>query len=74
MGIEGGKKRKEGGGFVAYVDQSINSSVLDHVPRVFGSMKVGFSIERNVAKGVFVDELHSPFLAYINRRQQLLSS
>lgn len=46
---------------MAYVDKGINTTVLDHLPGVFGSGNVRLAVQSNVAESVAVEELESPF-------------
>lgn len=43
-----------------YVDQRINTTILDHLPRILGRGEICLSIQSNMAEGVLVQELDSP--------------
>lgn len=43
-----------------YVDEGINTTVLNHVPGVLGSRDVRLAVQCNVDKGIAVEELNSP--------------
>lgn len=45
----------------AYVDEAIDTAVFDHGPGVLCRGDVCFSVQRNVAEGVAVEESYSPF-------------
>lgn len=44
----------------ALIDQRIDASVLDHSPRILGSLNVALAVKCDVAERVAVDELHCP--------------
>lgn len=46
---------------MTYIDQSVDTAILDHSPGIFGRGDVGFAIEGNVAKRVPIDKSHDPF-------------
>lgn len=43
-----------------YVDERVNTAILDHLPGVLGGGDVRLAVQRNVAEGVAVKELESP--------------
>ncbi len=43
-----------------YVDKSVNTAILDHLPGILGSGNVRLAVQRNVTKGVAVEEFESP--------------
>ena len=46
---------------ITYVDERINTAILDHLPGILGSGDVRLAVQRNVSESVAVEELNSPF-------------
>lgn len=48
-------------GEITYIDERINTTILDHLPGILGSGEIRLAVQRNVSKSVAVEELDSPF-------------
>jgi hypothetical protein len=60
VGYEGGTHGEDGTG-QTLVDQRVHSTVLNHGPCGLCTLDVALAVQRHVAEGVAVDELHGPF-------------
>ena len=60
VGYEGRAHGEDGTG-QTLVDQGVHSTVFNHGPCGFRALDVALAVQRHVAEGVAVDELHGPF-------------